>query len=283
LPAAKTGLQAGWRRPPGAVRSHAFVGPRTPGSAMLELAAGLRIQKVLSDGVLTAQVTTTNVSCGHALPTGEPSRHLLLRVEARCDEIAQPPVGGFALPALAGALAQREASSDWRSWPEAQIGDVLRVVQLPQEFRDYDGVKPFDRAGGWSLEARGWAREDVIGERTIIGIHSGQVVTEFPIPSGDRAYLLRGEADAAGAPGVLFARVLSGVDGVAMPPHHLAVDVQMDNRLKPQQSFTSNHQFAVDCPDPVVTARLWYRSFPAAQLKRYGWDVPDRLMVEARR
>jgi len=82
---------------------------------------------------------------------------------------------------------------------------------------------------------------------------------------------------------VLFARVLSGVDGAPMPPHHLAVDVQMDNRLKPQQSFTSNHQFAVDCPDPVVTARLWYRSFPIAQLKRYGWDAPDRLMVEARR
>jgi hypothetical protein len=68
-----------------------------------------------------------------------------------------------------------------------------------------------------------------------------------------------------------------------MVPHHLAVDVQMDNRLKPQQSFTSSHEFSVACADPKVTARLWYRSFPIAQRQRYGWDAPDRLMVEARR
>ena len=87
-PSNTEGISAGFIRPTGAVRHHSWVGPRTEGSRMLQLAASLQLQAVRNDSAWALNVTTRNVGPGHAIPTGEPSRHLLLEVKALCGEEA---------------------------------------------------------------------------------------------------------------------------------------------------------------------------------------------------
>ena len=47
------GPSAGWERPPGEVRRHAWYGPRQPDSGMVQLAASLGIASTVEDGTLT--------------------------------------------------------------------------------------------------------------------------------------------------------------------------------------------------------------------------------------
>ena len=87
----------------------------------------------------------------------------------------------------------------------------------------------------------------------------------------------------AGAPGFGFARVLTSADGKRMVPHYLAVDVVTDNRLLPQQEWTSEHRFEGTCAEPLVVARLLYRAYPWKEAARRGWVLEDQLMTEVRR
>ena len=84
----------------------------------------------------------------------------------------------------------------------------------------------------------------------------------------------------AGAPGFGFARVLADADGARMVPHHRATDVVSDNRVLPQQEWTSTHVFAATCPTPVVSAALIHRPYPVALARERGWDNPQQIMVE---
>jgi len=130
------------------------------------------------------------------------------------------------------------------------------------------------------------------GSSLIIDVVDGEAVLDQPLPEGDVAYLVEPESwpeDAtvskglAGAPGFGFARVMVGADGDRMVPHYRAVDVASDNRLLPQQSWTSTHVFESACSDPQVRAVLIHRAYPYGESQTRGWTLVDSVMTEGRR
>ncbi len=285
------GIAGGWRRAPGEVRRHSWYGPRQPEARMLELAAAVFVDKTVQGGALDVAVRVKNVGAGHALPTGEAMRSVVLAVEAHCGTERLVATGGDAIPDFGGAVATK-VGGDWAQWSDAEVGDVVRVVARPGGFIDYDGPLSFARSAR-TPAARGMPIEIVVGASTVVSVDAnGAVAFDSPLPSGDVAYLVRGAdtpADGApaallaGAPGFGFMRVLVDRDGERMVPHFLAVDVASDNRLMPQASHTSQHQFATTCADPIVTARLYYRAYPHAIADARGWSNPDQRMIEVRR
>lgn len=293
FPLADTGVQGGWLRPPGAVRHHQWLGPRSADKGLLESAASLHIELRAGEDAVEAHVTTRNVGAGHRLPTGEPMRALLLRVEAQCGGAPLAPIGGDALPSWAGARGhlQLEEAADmpatlaaWPAgWPAPRVGDQVRVVRRTGAYHDYDGFGPF----GDQLppEAKGISVEHV-GERVeVIGLEAEAPVFDVdPLPEGHVAYLVSEDTpDAlAGASGFAFARVMAGADGDLMVPHFAATDVVSDNRLAPQQAWTSTHTFPGGCPDLVVRATLLHRAHPWALARARGWAPSDQIMATAR-
>lgn len=281
------GIARGWLRPPGAVRRHLWGGPRTPSSGMLQLAAAIFIDKVVVGQTLTATVTVRNVGAGHAIPTGEPLRSLVLFVRARCGAQAQVAIGGDAIPEFGGWLDRKPSPEDWTIWPGAEIGDVVRVV-VEDGFVDYEGFGRFGD-GSFDVAQKGLPRLRVVGQSTIVDVVGDVVTFDVPLPVGDIAYRGRpdvfaaGSLDAAavaGAPGFGFARVLADADGVSMVPHHRAVDIVSDNRILPQQEWSSTHEFAVSCGDPIVDAILLHRAYPIELAAERGWQNPQQVMVE---
>ena len=285
------GVTTGWPRASGAVRKHTWIGPRYVDSPMLELAASVDITKSVVGGELTASVTVKNVGPGHAIPTGEPLRSLVLLVRAECAAVPLDPTGGDAVPDIGGALDWQASSGDWSVWPGAQVGDVIRVVVRPGGFYDYVGYGPFGD-GTFDATAKGMAVEEVVGESTVLSVAADVVTLDQPLPVGDVAYRVSPGAwpvdgavasGWAGAPGFAFARVLADEDGRRMVPHFAATDVVSDNRLLPQESWTSTHRFTSPCPDPVVTAVLVHRAYPLDMAAQKGWTLTDSVMVEASR
>lgn len=279
----------GWPRPAGAVRRHSFVGPRSPDGRMLELAASVQLEPTRHEDTLEVAATVRNVGPGHALPTGEPMRHLVLQVSARCGDLPLPPLGGDAVSDIGGAIAVREAGEDWVLWPEAQVGYRVRVVSRSGAYHDYPGWGPFGD-GTFGAEHKGIPVEHVVGEVTIVAVEGDLASFDAPLPEGDRAYLVDAPSwpeggeearAAAGAPGFAFARVTVDQHGQRQVAAHRAVDIASDNRLMPGASFTSHHSFSAEgCPDPQVGAVLTWRAYPVplARLKR--WSNPERVLVE---
>lgn len=293
IEAEKPDSASGWYRPPGSVRRHTWTGPRSPETPMLRLAATLTLAQRWEEGEageeLVVEATVKNVGAGHAIPTGEPMRAILLLVEARCEGEPVPASGGDALPDTAGWLDRKEAGEDWSLWPGAEPGDVVRVVRRSGEWRDYEGYGPFGD-GRFEAEDKGLPVEEVVGQATIISMDGERASFDRALPDGELAY--RGEGAGlpedgdpvtarAGAPGVAFERVTVGPDGARGVPSFLAVDIASDNRLLPQQSWTSEHRFAPDCPEPEVIGRLLYRAYPLGLARERGWEAAEVLMTEA--
>ena len=302
---ADLGIQGGWPRPYGEVRAHAWWGPRQPKSPILSLSAGVSIgQMEVSEEEqgarsLSFQVQVTNLGAGHGLPTGEPMRHLILVVEAQCDEINLRATGGDAVHSVGGSLS-RQLRGDWVGrWPLAEVGDYLRVVrQIEGEEYDYDGYGSFrdpmhDEERNlahlpvFSVADKGLIREDIIGEALITGVsEDGTPTLDQPLPGspGDIVYLTRdrvGEPSSfAGRSGFTFARVLKDQSGREMVPHFIAYDLVRDNRLRPGDHWQTSHQFELpeQCENPVVSARLVYRPYPLWLAQERGWTMWDRII-----
>ena len=227
-------------------------------------------------------MTVTNVGPGHALPTGEPMRSVVLTVDATCGATPLVPTGGDVVPDIGGYVAVQDATGDWARWPEAAVGDVVRVVAVTGTWVDYEGYGPFGD-GTFTAAEKGLAAEAYVGEAAVTAVDDEVVTLSTPLPAGDRAYLARGDA-LAGEPGFAFARVLVGADGERMVPHFDAVDVASDNRLLPQASWTSTHTFAAaTCAAPTVRATLLHRNYPWRLAAERGWALVDLVMAEATR
>lgn len=276
------GIIGGWYRPAGSMRKHTWAGPRLPDSGLLEMAAALDVRKTVRDGEVLAEVTVQNVGGGHAIPTGEPLRNILLEVEALCAGAPQAPVGGTVVPDYGGYRAMKAAGEDWSVWGEAQVGDRVRVIARQRGFHDYVGFGPFGD-GTFGPGEKGLPLEVFAGEVEVIAVDRGAVTFDAPLPAGQVAYLVRGPDDWAGRPGFGFARVTAAEDGRRMVAHFVATDVVSDNRLMPLSSYTTTHRFTAGCADPEVVARLVYRRFPVREARLRGWSVPSPVMVEARR
>ena len=291
FPLAQIGIQGGFLRAPGSVRRHAWVGPRSDDPRLLHMAAALFVTKQVTGNTVTASVTVRNIGCGHALPTGEPLRSVVLSVEARCGATTLESTGGDVVPDFGGAIAVKAAGEDWMTWPEAQRGDTIRVIRRTGDHHDYRGHGPFSD-GTFSPQDKGMPVERRAGAAQVLTVTNGAVTLDAPLPTGDVAYLIRGDGaqqvpgqplTLAGAPGFGFARVLVDADGNRMVPHHAAVDVASDNRLLPLDRWTSSHTFASSCPDPQVVARLYYRRFPHRLAAEKNWGGGAILMTETRR
>jgi hypothetical protein len=291
LDGGRPGLVMGWDRTPGTVREHSWIGPRQPESGMLLGAASLSVEQTVEAGELTVEVTTRNSGAGHALPTGEPMRSMLLLVEATCDGEPLAQTGGDVVPDYGGAHAVRAAGEDWTVWPGAVPGQVIRVVRRTGEWRDYSGYGAFGD-GTFDATAKGLPIEEIVGESVIQTVEGDVVTLDGSLPVGDVAYRVDAAglpvdgapAQArAGSPGFGFARVLAAEDGRRMVPHFLAVDVASDNRLLPGQEWTSEHRFAVDCAEPAARATLVHRAYPLPLAAERGWDLTESVMVEATR
>jgi hypothetical protein len=279
------GIASGWIRPPGSVHLHTFAGPRGVGadggpSPMLQLAATVDVASTLDGDVLGVEATVRNVGPGHALPTGEPMRSLVLLVEAACDGEPLLATGGDVVPDYGGYRAGKDGSEDWSRWEGALPGDHLRVVRWGG-WRDYTGHGPFGD-GTFGPEEKGIRVEEWVGAVEVLAVEGDAVTTDAPLPAGDYAWLVRDE-DYAGSPGFGFARVMVDAAGARMVPHFAAVDVVSDNRLLPQAAWTSAHQFSSPCPDPSVTARLYHRNYPSWLAEERGWELVETLMAEVTR
>jgi len=282
------GSTFGFLRVPGTMRHHKWVGPRLAGARMLELAAALVVEKEVAEGQLHAQVTVKHVGPGHALPTGEPMRSMVLTVDAWCGNEALVPVSGHVVPDFGGYQEVRAVSTGTETWPEAEVGDVLRVVRRTGDYHDYRGFGPFGN-GQFNAAEKGMPVEMWVGSALITAVsESGVVTLSEALPVGDLVYRVRpnvaGAAEqVAGKPGFGFARVMVGPDGERMVPHFMAVDIASDNRLLPFDQWTSSHQFSTSCDAPVVKASLRYRpiAFGVAKAKRAAWL--ESVMVEAQK
>ena len=281
----------GWFRPAGDVRRHAWYGPRSDVQRMIDLAGALDLDVHVGEDGVDVALTTSNVGPAHALPTGEPLRHMLAVVEATCGGEPLEASGGDVVPDFGGLRAEKTAGEDWTAWPGAQVGDRVRVLQRPVSWHDYTGTGPFGD-GRFDAEAKGMAADSFVGEVEIVEVDGDQVVFDAELPEGDVAWLVsdpgglpdEGDTpvDLAGRPGFGFARVMVGADGARMVPHFLAVDVASDNRLLPQSSWTSHHVFPA-CEDGAVEveARLVYRRLPPDLAVERGWELVDLVMAEA--
>lgn len=283
-------VATGWPRPPGSVRRHVWVGPRSPDiQDMLGLAAQITLTTSWDATEWVVDAEVSNVGPGHAIPTGEPSRQILLAVEADCSGTPLVPTGGDVLPDYAGYLARQDATGDWTDWPGAQVGERIRVVALTGAMREYDGPGSFG-IGQFAPADKGLPEEVAVGERTITAINGSTVTLDAPLPAGDVAYRVpiaslpsdgAPISPLAGAPGFGFAKVLVDANGTRMVPHHAAVDVVSDNRIKPQQSWTSTHRFdGAACPNPTVRAVLVHRAFPWSMASEKAWSVTESVMAE---
>jgi len=281
-PFATTGLQGGYVRPAGHVRAHSWVGPRSPESQVLELAAAIFINKSSNASTVTATVTVKNVGCGHALPTGEPMRHIILLVEAYCDQVSLPAVSGSVVPFFGGRTETKFAGENWNEWNQARVGDKVRIVDQTGGFYDYDGFGPFALGGRFGPEEKGMPVESFVGMSTIIAVHTSSVTYDHPLPAGDVAYLVTNDGY-AGHPGFGFARVTADRAGRTMIPHFLAEDILSDNRLLPQKTWSSHHEFSSSCTDPTIRAKLVYRPYAYQEAKKRNWTFNDRVMTEAKR
>lgn len=279
LSEASTGITAGWPRPTGSTRLHTWSGPKSPQAVRLPSPVSVMVNTTDDGlGALEAEVTVTNVGAGHAVPTGEPMRALLLLVTARCGQEDLRPTGGDAVSEVGGVLDVRERSEGWTSWPGASPGEEIRVVRRTGDYHDYSGFGPFGD-GSFSAQDKGLPVEHVVGSSTVIGVDGATVELDEPLPDGDRAYRVS-EGAWAGHPGFAFARVLADAQGAQMVPHYRAVDVVSDNRLMAGASWTSTHAFdASPCSTPVVEAKVVSRAIPLHQSRRHGWALRDTTLV----
>lgn len=286
------GVAGGWMRHAGAVRRHVWFGPRHGEQRMVDLAATVSLETRLEPDAVVVTATVRNSGPGHAIPTGEPLRSLVLVVEASCEGVALAGRGGAAVPDLGGARDQREAAEGWTVWPGARAGQRLRVVSRPGGFVDYTGFGPFGD-GTFTAEQKGVPVEEVVGEVGITAVgDDGALSLDGPLPEGDRAYLVdegsglpaEGEVarGLAGLPGAAFARVMVDAEGRRMVPHHAAVDVVSDNRLLPTQAATTTHRFAGACDAPEVRAVLVHRAYPLPLARERGWPMAETVMAETR-
>lgn len=280
---AVVGFVGGWFRPPGSTRKHTWPGPRATDRRMLAHAAAVFVDKTVEGDRVRATATVKNVGAGHAVPTGEPLRHLLLSVRARCGNIELPVIEAPTVPDYGGYRARKQAGEDWSRWPDAEAGDRVRVVRRPGEFVEYEGVGPFGD-GRFSTPQKGLPRTTFVQEATVLAVDVAGVATfDRALEAGDEAYLVRGDDDWAGRPGFGFARVMADARGQTMVPHFLAVDVVSDNRLLPQQAFTTTYTFETTCLDPQVEAELVYRRFPVRLARQRRWPLQTEPMTRGSR
>ncbi len=276
----------GWFRELGEVHHHDLTV-----SEDMAVVLGLDLSLSLDGDDLVATATVSNLTAGHAMPSGEPMRQLIVLLEA-VDGGGNPVAasGGQAVPDVGGARVMGELGTDVESIGDDLVfaGQVLpavtaaRFVRPTGEWDDYDGPGTASFAG-LPAEEKGMPIRAVLGEVAVAAVVGDTVTLAVSAPAlqpGDRVYLVADD-DRAGAPGWLYGKTLVDADGSRGVAHYRAVDMASDNRLAAAGSGSSSHRFPAPWPGEsvTVTARLIYRDFAAPVARLYGWDVADVELV----
>jgi hypothetical protein len=269
---------------------------------MIDRALSLSLDAVVDGGVLEVDATIDNFGAGHAVPTGEPMRSLLLALEVdACGEVGVAVSGG-SIGLGAGALATGTVGDDVApgegptiGWPGASAvaapGQRVRVVRPTAEWIDYPGVGSFV---GLPAEEKGKPISVPIGEATIVSIDGDALTLDRALSLQALDVIVLGDAlpadpegeparALAGLPGRDFQRVMRDSGGRTLVPHHRATDIVSDDRIPPSGRVVSSHGFAVPggCDELAVRATLLYRRAPFALARERGWELSEHVAASA--
>ena len=301
---ASAGIVYGFVHPPDQIRKHVFRDPLDGTPRFIDQAVSVAVSATSNGATLTVQAQVQNTGAGHALPTGEPMRALVLVVDAQACGSAMTPVDGMTVNDVGGAAAAGIVGTGVTfagavmTWPAAagvaSPGAVVRVVRPTATYDDYAGVGFFANPA-LTPKQKGLEIRRPVGEATV-AIANGAVLTltgALAVQAGDLVYL--GDAltwppvDAApslalaGRPGYSFARVMVDPGGARSVPHYRAVDIASDNRIPPKATASTTHGFAIPagCTSATITAALLYRQVPVAFAKLRGWEANDYVIGQA--
>jgi len=299
----------GFVRPPEQIRKHTFRSPLDGTPRLIDGALNLVLATALGTAagggpVVKATITVQNVLAGHAIPTGEPMRSLVLVVQAEgCGETwvaAEGSTiqdgGGFVARGVVGGDVQANgASLAWAAGAAAaKAGMRVRVVRPTGAFDDYAGVGFFADAT-LTPEEKGLEIFAPVGEASVLSAAAGSVVLEaaIAVQAGDVVYLGDGlpavmddgaaSIAIAGAAGYTFAKTLVDPLGARHVAHYRAVDIASDNRIPPQGSAEVSQSFAIPagCATGKVSATLVYRPVPVDMARLRGWAAKDWVVAKA--
>lgn len=294
----------GFYRTPEQMRSHEFTGPLQGNPRLVDTAMSVALMTNATPTTVEVDVAVSNVGAGHAVPTGEALRSLVLLVRVEgCGEtfdasagLTVPDFGGGGVEGVVGV--QVAAAGPVFTWAEAanraQVGDLLRVVRPTGTFDDYPGVGFFADPLLTPAE-KGMEIHEPVGEAVVQGIAGSDLTLDAAIAvlPGDVVFLgddpgwpiTDGALSAAlsGAAGYAFARVLVDEAGARSVPHYRAVDMASDNRIAPGGVANTHHEFdvPVGCTAADVSAVLLYRQVPVGLSRERGWDAADYLIASA--
>jgi hypothetical protein len=300
----------GYPRPPEDIRSHRFRGPldligNEP--RLIDSALYTSVQLTVIGNEVEASVSLANIGCGHALPTGEPMRSLVLLVSASGTGCGtRPAVGGDTVFDVGGAHrrgvvgAGVNVAGTTVTWPalpgdgNVSPGMRLRAVRPSGVFDDYPGIGFFADPVLTPAE-KGLQRHEPVSQATVLSVNGDTITLDasLSLQPGDIVYLgdvaadppIDGDASRAlaGSPGYAFARVLVDASGKRQVPHHRAVDIASDNRIPPGQAALSSHRFGLDpsCTDVTVRAEVLYRPHPIAIASPRAWAASDYVIDSA--
>ena len=293
----------GWERPIADNRMHLFRGPLDGNPRLINRALHVHITTERSDNQVTARISVANIRAGHAVPTGEPMRAILLHVEAlsaSCGKLA--PTGGPLIDAVGGAIATGVVGQDVTidgtsvTWSadniRFQTGQRLRVVRATGTYYDYEGIGFFGQPDR-SAREKGMPVHTPVGDAEIVRITANTLTLRTPlsVSPGDIVYLGEAWPDTpedgapsrhlAGMAGQSFARVLSDSRGKHQVPHYRATDMVRDNRIAPGTFALSEHVFARGdaCTEGTVRATVLYRPRPLPLAKAQGWEALDYVIA----
>lgn len=294
----KSSIIYGFPRSPEQIRSHIFRGPLAGPSRLIDTALGMWLEAKIDNADLNVRVKVSNQGAGHALPTGEPMRSLLLVVRATACGQNLSLKNGLSLDDVGGALASGIVDQDvtivGKAWTwnagalRAKAGQVLRVFRNTGQFIDYPGIGYFANPA-LSAADKGIPERLPIGEAHIVSVTNGVLTVDQDVltQSGDVVWLGEdappdfndGSASLAlaGMAGHAFARVLVDTMGERLVPHYKAVGMVRDNRLLPLEPVTTTHVFAVPagCSNVSVRATALYRPVPVHIGRVRGFDTRD--------
>lgn len=303
----KQSVTNGFLRPPEDVRQHTFRGPlqRVDGERLIDAALFVQVDMQATQSELEVQVNLSNVGCGHAVPTGEPMRSLVMFVEVDSKTCGKRrAVSGMTINDIGGSHASGTLGAsltlaqDKLTWataaPLVKAGQVIRFVRPSGQYDDYLGAVGLFAGKTLSPEQKGMEIHVPVAEATVLSVNGG-VITLDQAPnaqSGDTVYLGEpravGAADGeavralAGASGYTFARVMLASNGARQVPHYRAVDIASDNRIPPGKTATTTHSFSLDpsCSDATARVVVLYRPLPLQEAALRGWDAKDYLIAE---
>jgi len=298
------GIVFGWPREPEDIRKHSFRGPLEGSPRLIDGALYSSIIVEQEGDTIAATVSLSNIGCGHAIPTGEPMRALVLIVEAEGDCGQLEATGGMTISDVGGAMAHGQAGDEIYSdgsslhWEDAAAlaspGHVIRVSRPTGTFDDYAGVGAFADPG-LSAEDKGMEISVPVQTATIVGVTADTLTldADLSLLEGDHLYLGEPVPDIhedgapsrhlAGAAGYTFSRVLVDSTGDRQVAHYKAVDMVSDNRIGPGENALTSHVFSVPsgCSDVEVQATVMYRPHPLKLAVERAWEAQDHVISRA--